>query len=129
MNAFKTSKASIIYAFLLFPAGLSMAQGTFQNLGFEDAIYNVPDVPSGQGGSPVSALDGIPGWTAYYGTNQALQIRHNDIALGTVSISILGPNWTGPAPLQGFYSVLLQSQSGISSIPAGTASIAQTGTI
>jgi hypothetical protein len=105
-----------------------MAQGTFQNLDFEDAIYKVPDIPGGQFGTPVSAADGIPGWTAYYGTDQVSQILHNNIALGATSISIMGPNWTGPAPLQGFYSVLLQSPSGISPI-SGPAAIAQTGTI
>src|SRR5437867_2207990 len=85
MNPFKTSKASIIYVLFLFHAVLGMAQGTFQNLDFEDAIYKVPDVPSGQYGTPVSTADGIPGWTAYYGTDQASQILHNNIALGAVS--------------------------------------------
>src|SRR5438132_4304327 len=128
MNPLKTPKAPIIYALLLLPAGVAMAQGTFQNLDFEDAIYKVPDT-IGQFGTPVSAADGIPGWTAYYGTAQVSQILHNDIALGAVSISIMGPNWTMfSAPLRGYYSVVLQSPSGISPI-SGPAAIAQTGTI
>ena|ERR1043166_2624844 len=83
------------------------AQGTFQNLDFEQA--NVPIVPAGQFGSNVLSTDGVPGWTTYVGTNQVMSILHNNVSLGAAAISILGPSWSFGDILQGQYSVLLQT--------------------
>jgi hypothetical protein len=86
-------------------------QGTFQNLDFEQA--NVPDVPPGQLGGFVAASDGIPGWTAYIGTNQVTLILHNGFSLsGMATIAILGPVWAyGAQSLQGNYTVAFQVSS------------------
>ena len=106
------------------------AQGTFQNLGFEQA--NVPPVPAGQSGGFVAASNGLPGWIAYYGINQATQILHNDFTTGSVNISILGPT-NGPLSLpiiEGNYSAFIQA--GIDNITGTSlisAAIAQTGVI
>src|SRR5437773_5996064 len=89
---------------LIVSTGRSPGQGSFQNLDFEAA--NLPTVPSGQSGGLVSSSDAIPGWTAYYGSSQTSQILHNDLSLGAVNISILGPNWNLVPLLQGNYSVL-----------------------
>lgn len=83
------------------------AQGTFQNLGFESA--NLPPIPPGQFGGPVSSLDAIPYWTAFLGTNQVTQVLHNNLTTGEASIDILGPNWNLGGIIEGQYTVLLQS--------------------
>ena len=111
-------------------AGRVCAQGTFQNLGFEQA--NVPPVPAGQSGGFVAASNGLPSWIAYYGINQATQILHNDFTTGSVNISILGPT-NGPLSLpilEGNYSAFIQA--GIDNITGTSlisAAIAQTGVI
>jgi len=114
-----------MYALFLFPAALSTAQGTFQNLDFE--LANVTGAP----GSSISTLDGIPGWTAYYGTAQAFQITYDTIALGSANISILdqgAPYFPPSTIIQGAYSVVLQSGMVPPFMP-GPAAIAQTGTV
>src|SRR5436190_4300365 len=105
---------------------LAVAQGTFQNLDFENAI--LPVLPSGQSGGFVSSANGIPGWTAYYGSIQTPQIIHNGLSLGAVNISILGPNWNFFPTLEENYSVVLQSGLVASTTPT-PAAIGQTGTI
>src|SRR5690242_1758772 len=69
------------------------AQGTFQNLDFESA--NVPTLPLGQSGTlnGTATSDGLPYWTAYYGSSLTPVITHNNYTLGDANISILGPNW------------------------------------
>ena len=103
-----------------------VAQSTFQNLNFEQA--NLPVVPPGQPGGLVATSNAIPGWTAYYGDVLVPQITYNDMSLGAVNISILGPNWEFFPILQGSYSVLLQSGL-VASTTMTPASIAQTGLI
>jgi len=110
---------------ILLAASSALAQGTFQNLDFEDA--NLLDT-SGQFGGLVSSLDAIPGWTAYYGNVQTSQVLQNNETLGNVNISILGPNWNFTPILQGKYSVLLQAGLVLSTTPT-PAAIAQTGAI
>ena len=50
---------------LLLSVAGALAQGTFQNLGFESA--NLAPIPPGQYGGPVSSFDAIPGWTGFRG--------------------------------------------------------------
>lgn len=95
-------------------------------MGFESA--NVPTLPSGQYGGLVSSLSAIPSWTAFYGTNQTSQIKHNNFNLGDVNISIIGPSFTFFPILQGGYSVLLQSGL-VNATTQTPAAIAQTGSI
>jgi len=105
--------------------GLSaQSQGTFQNLDFERA--NVPLVPTNQFGAAVATTDGLPGWTAYFGSSQATTIGHNDTTFGGAGVSIEGPDWPSSQILQGNYSVLIASSS---AGPLNTAAIAQTGQI
>jgi hypothetical protein len=97
----------------------------FQNLDFEAAT--VSNLPPNQG-EFVSVTNGLPGWSAYIGTNQLTQVAHNLISLGAANVGIWGPNYgLAMQPLQGAYSAILQ--------PGGfngqglPASIAQTGLI
>ena len=90
---------------LVLPGDL-MSQGTFQNLNFESA--NLPVIPPGQSGGTVSSIVAIPSWQAFFGTTPINSITHNDVSLGAVNISILGPNY-GSAIIEGNYTVSLQA--------------------
>jgi len=92
----------------------TLAQGTFQNLNFEEAM---PNAFSG----PISAANAIPDWTAEIGGVQQTEIYQNGFSTGAPEISLLTPNPQQP-PIDGEYSVLLESST------AGT-SISQTGLI
>jgi hypothetical protein len=115
------------------------AQGTFQNLNFEEANPVIVD------GSPyypygVTSASALPNWTVSIGGVPQTQIVENDPSLGAPSVMLAGPGDAfGFPPIDGNYSVLLQgsfsssvpaiSQTGL--IPAGTQSLyfeAQTGT-
>jgi len=108
---------------LSFTSGL-WAQ-VFQNLDFESA--NVSNLPAGQF-EFVSVADGLPGWSAYTGTNQLTQVGHNLITIGGADVGIWGPDYGfGFPPLQGAYTAILQPGPFIGQGPS--ASIAQTGVI
>ncbi len=102
-------------------------QGSFQNLDFEAA--NLSPVPAGQFGGAVSSTQGIPGWTAFLGTNQLTQILQNNYTLGNASVDILGPNWSFGGIIEGQYTLVLQP--GANPFGSGniSASISQTGTV
>ena len=124
----KTRKTLLLWLSLACATFSIQAQGTFQNLGFE--LANVPDVPNGQSGGSVATADGIPSWTAFYAFNQTTQILHNDFSVGSVNISVLGPNWNGSFGLSipdGNYCVILQAGAGATG--AESAAIAQTGVV
>ena len=117
----------LVRLLLLLGAVGALAQGTFQNLGFESA--NLPTVPPGQPGRLASSLDAIPYWTGFLGTNQLTQIRHNDLTLGEASIDILGPYANFGYILDGQYTVVLQpGRDPFSGINVG-ASISQAGLV
>ncbi len=93
------------------------AQGTFQNLNFEQAN----PIPLG---SPyiIAASNGIPGWVSYLGST----IAYDTVALGGAAISLHDTASRYFQPLQGSYSVLLQ---GSGAGPAVSAAIGQAGQI
>jgi hypothetical protein len=95
----------------------------FQNLDFESA--NVSNLPPNQV-EFVSVADGLPGWTAYIGTNELTQASHNLITLGAPNVGVLGPQYYTlqfTQALQGSYSAIIQAGY------FDSASIAQTGLI
>jgi hypothetical protein len=96
----------------------------FQNLDFESA--NVSNLPPNQF-EFVPVADGLPGWSAYIGTNELTQVGHNAISLGGANVGVLGPT-NAFQPLQGSYSAILQA-GGVVGNPGDPASIAQTGLI
>src|SRR5260370_38261677 len=102
------------------------AQGSFQNLGFEGAAY--PLVPDAAGF--VLASDAIPGWTPYIGGIAGVGVLYNNIALGTVEVTlfedVFGTNRLVTI-LDGCYSVALQAGfNGMRLVPAA---VQQTGLI
>jgi hypothetical protein len=110
---------------LVFANHDSNAQGSFQNLNFENAT--LPAIPPGGGFEPSS--NAIPGWTGYLGENQTTSILHNDVTIGSANISILGPNYFPDNIIAGQYTVVLQSGASGPEYVLVDASIAQMGSV
>jgi hypothetical protein len=120
-----------LVAFFTAPSFPASAQGTFQNLNFEQAN---PVVVVGSLYYPygVTAASALPDWTVSYGTVQQTQITENDPSAGSTWVVLIGPGSSGVAPgsyyplaaIDGNYSVLLQG-----GVTASAASISQTGLI
>lgn len=100
------------------------AQGTFQNLDFEQAT--VPFVPPGQFGADVTVSNGLPNRVAYFNSFQISTIPHDDVALGDAAVSLHDTSSGFNQPIQGSFSVLLQ---GSGSGPPHSAAIGQTGQV
>ena len=115
----KVMKTTVFIIIQICGVSLGHSQG-FINLDFEQA-KNVP----GPGVFSIETTNGIPGWTAYVGTNKQGFIFYNTVSIGAAAISLQGPGSLYPI-LQGSYSVILQYSSG-----GGTtaAAIGQTGRI
>jgi hypothetical protein len=104
----------------------AQAQGTFQNLGFEQAdpvvIVGSPYYPTA-----VTFGSALPGWSSSIGGVPVTQAFLNNYSLGAASISIFGPGWNSvnPGIIDGNYTVFLQAFN-----PGqGNVSLWQTGTI
>jgi hypothetical protein len=115
----KTAIAIIIFAQSL----TGFAQGTFQNLNFEQANPVAVNPFLGT----VTTASALPDWTAEIGGVQQTVILENGFSTGAAEVSLIGP---GYGPIDGDYSVLLTgnyntttsiSQAGL--IPVGTQSL------
>src|SRR5580692_2618024 len=95
------------FATVFLAAVSALAQGTFQNLNFEQAD------PVSVVGSPyypyeVTTVSALPFWTVTVGGVQQTQIMENDPSTGSPAVMLAGPGDSfGFAPLDGNYSVLL----------------------
>ncbi len=122
-------KLGIIVSIICAPL-VGLGQGSFQNLDFESA--NVPDSPQTGYPNPISTTAALPGWTALLGTDSQSQVQHNTETLGTATVTLLGPTWSGIAPgiIDGKYSVFLQTGSDPNNESVtDNASIEQMGTV
>lgn len=115
-------------ALALASPSLAHAQGTFQNLDFENGTFiPIPGDPYGR----VEFSAAMPGWTGYVGTNQIDWILYNGLFFGTAGIGI----WDAAHPAFGLphgqYYLLLQNGTQFPNGSGGLVSsaIAQTGTI
>ncbi|MGD0816601.1 MAG: hypothetical protein ABSA83_23670 [Verrucomicrobiota bacterium] len=120
----KTLFIHLISFALLSNGAVLNAQGTFQDLNFEEA--NLTPIA----GSPyypyaVTVANALPGWTVDYGDVQQTQILYNNPSTGSTAVTLLA-NGYGP-PIDGNFSVLLQG--GVVSGTPTAASISQTGMI
>ena len=90
----------------------AQAQGTFQNLGFEQAdpvvIVGSPYYPTA-----VTFGSALPGWSSSIGGVPVTQAFLNNYSLGAASISIFGPGWNSvnPGIIDGNYTVFLQGST------------------
>jgi hypothetical protein len=101
-----------------------IAQGTFQNLNFEQAnpvmANGGPYYPYG-----VTAASALPYWTVDVGGVQQTSIPENAPSLGAPEVVLISTaNTFGSSPIDGNYSVLLEGSDG-----AGLPAISQTGLI
>ena len=83
------------------------AQGTFQNLDFEQAN---PDLAGGPGNPYlVTAASALPYWTVTIGGVQQTNITENAPSTGAPWVMLAGPDLGGDIvpPIDGNYSVLL----------------------
>jgi hypothetical protein len=103
------------------------AQGTFQNLDFEEAN---PVIIQGSQYNDATAASALPYWTATIGGVVQSEIPVNESSTGAPWVSLIGPgSQSGFSPIDGSYSLLLQgaasavaiSQTGL--IPSGTQSL------
>lgn len=119
----KAAKLIPIVAIFLLAAN-AHAQGTFQNLDFEQA--NPVSTGNTQMPNSVTAASAFPFWTVTIGGVQQTQVEYNDGSLGAPAVVLLGPPPpTPPLPvIDGNYSVLLTG-----SFPASIPAISQTGLI
>jgi hypothetical protein len=106
-----------------------LAQGTFQDLDFEDA--SLSPVPFGGGLVPIT--EALPGWTGYLGGAPVTQVLQNNLTLGQASIDIIGPGWTTGTILQGNKYTLVLQPGFRAGLPVGppqiSASVSQYGLV
>jgi hypothetical protein len=121
----RIKQVDIALVIALANASLVNAQGTFENLNFEDA--NIVPIP----GQPyaITVANALPDWTVDYGNVQQTQILYNGPSLGAVQVTLLAsgyPGVDGPI-IDGNFSVFLQG--GLFNGAQANASISQTGQI
>ena len=104
-----------------------LAEGSFQNLGFEGA--HLSPIPAGQYGGSVPIADALPGWSGFLGTDQMTEVLQNNLTLGNASIDILGPYWSFWNLIEGQYTLVLQPGANPSVGGYISASISQTGLV
>ncbi len=104
---------------ILFARLTSFSQGIFVNLNFESPILPLTRDQFFQ----VPITNALPGWTGYIGGNQVNRIGYNTFALSAAAISLQDTGSPYFTPLQGSYSVFLQSGQG------GDAAIGQVGQV
>jgi hypothetical protein len=101
----------------------ALAQGTFQNLDFEQA--SIVPLPGDNLGIFIVASDALPHWVVYGGSSPVGYVIYNTVSLGTPIVSLHDSASTIIQPLEGNYSAALQA-----GVPGPvTAAIAQTGLI
>jgi hypothetical protein len=120
----KTTKLIAAFSVALLTVPSAQAQGTFQNLNFEQANPVAA-------GNPylsyyVTTASALPGWSVYYGNVQQAQIPFDVESIGATWVVLWGPGFD---PIDGNYSVLLQGGLNSSTLTPEPASISQTGLI
>jgi hypothetical protein len=114
---------SIVVAASLCASVPLFAQGTFQNLDFEQATIE-PTAPGQYGSLVTDPAMAFPGWTV--GSGYTL---YNNLTLGSVAVVLIGPDYPNAlnkTPLEGSYSALIQFGP---SPTMGTPSLSQTGLV
>jgi hypothetical protein len=112
----------ILLGLLLAGISRASAQGTFQDLNFENA--NI--VPNSE--QLLDVANALPGWTVIYGDVQQAEIRYNALSLGGTAATLEAAGYPGSiAVLDGDFSLFLQGGS-IEGVQTPV-SISQTGQI
>src|SRR6266536_2161669 len=117
----------LVFIFLgVLGACSSIAQGTFQNLGFESAtLIAIP----GDAYNRVQFAQALPGWTGYIGAVQESAALYNNEFLDSTGLGILGPGWNFGGRIEGNFTAILQAGVDLVSGQPANASLSQTGLI
>jgi hypothetical protein len=115
---------------MLVGGAMGNAQGTFQNLDFEQA--NIVPITGSLSPYAITVANALPGWTVDYGVTQQTQIYYNAPSLGDTAVTLYANGYQyalggSPPIIDGNFSLLLQYGS-INGILT-PASISQTGQI
>ena len=103
VGGWKTRLVLLLFGFVAFEV---FAQGTFQNLDFENPTF-VPT--NGFGANVVLFQPAFPNWTGYINQGSTPIAISNSISIGGgASFSIMGPGAPAGTMLQGNYTALLQ---------------------
>jgi hypothetical protein len=107
----------------------ALAQGTFQNLGFE-AVRNVPLFDPQAHPWYMPAADALPGWACYVGSEQIHSVLYNNFTLDAAALGVASSTaaFVPNALPVGVYSLSLQAGIATSGVYS-SASIAQVGQI
>ena len=106
---------------VLSSASVSLSQGTFQNLDFEQANLS--------GFSPMSVvptIDAFPGWQAFFNTTPQSSVSYDALSAGAPVIAIVDDE-IGYTPIQGNYTAFLEAAANGSG--SGSATLSQTGLV
>jgi len=121
-----------MFVFVVFPAALSEAQGTFQNLGFESALLvPIPGDPYGR----VQFTPAFPGWTGYVGSSSLQSAAlYNSVFLDSSGISIIDQSWqhylgSSPGVIEGSYIAILQAGFPLGAFTPADTTISQSGLV
>jgi hypothetical protein len=122
----KTTNSNLFIMLILSTYNVATAQGTFQDLNFEEATI----VPISGEPNAVTVANALPSWAVYYGSDQETQITYNQATTGGTVVSVLANGYPGPSGgvLDGNFSVLLEGGLNPALQPAN-ATISQTGQI
>jgi hypothetical protein len=118
----KSMKKQFIVLPILLAMPSAQAQGTIQNLNFEDA--NPMSVGSPYPPYVVTTASAFPYWSVYYDNVQQTQVSYNAISTGATQVTLVSAGNPEISAIDGNYSALLQAFA-----PGSLASISQTGVI
>jgi hypothetical protein len=112
-------------ATILFAVLSAQAQGTFENLNFEEASI----VPISGQQFAITVANALPDWTVDYGNVQQTQIYYNAPSAGGTQVTLFASGYPGSAStvIDGSFSVVLQA--GLFNGLPTAASISQTGQV
>jgi hypothetical protein len=122
----KSIHVHLFALFALASSAIVRAQGTFENLNFEEASI----VPISGQQFAITVANALPDWTVDYGTVQQTQIYYNAPSLGAPQVTLFASGYPGSAStvFDGNFSVLLQAGL-VNGVVLTSASISQTGQI
>lgn len=101
MKPYQT-RSILVSALLVVGGQYGQAQGTFQNLNFENPI--LPLIGPGI----VPTANALPGWTVYYNGVPGDSVSYPEIPIGFPSAALVNPQSQFVPAIQGNYSVWLQ---------------------
>jgi hypothetical protein len=125
----KAAKQFFTLSVVLLAGLATQAQGSFENLDFEQA--NPVNAGNREYLDAVTFSSALPGWSASIGGEPVTDVLLNGDTEGGASIDLFGPGWNSvnPGIIDGNYTVFLQAGGSWLLSVGGNVSLWQTGTI